>query len=65
MIGEGEEREMRVVVAAEQREAGELVEDEGGVGVGRVAGLEGLEVEEFTRLRNGVEERGGGEACGD
>lgn len=63
MIG-GEERETREV-AAEQREAGELVEDEGGVGVGRVAGLDGLEVEEFTRLRNGVEERGGGEACGD
>lgn len=64
MIG-GEEREMRVVVAAEQREAGEPVEDEGGVGVGREAGLDGLEVEEFTRLGNGVEERGGGEACGD
>ena len=54
MIG-GEEREMREVVAAEQREARELVEDGGGVGVGREAGLDGLEVEEFTRLRNGVE----------
>lgn len=43
MIG-GEEREMRG--GAAEGEGGELGEDEAGVRVGGVAGLDGLEVEE-------------------
>lgn len=59
MIG-GEERE--VGGAADKR--GELGEDEMGIGVGGVAGLDGLEVEEGAAPVAG-EERGGGEAGGD
>lgn len=39
------------------------MEDETGIGIGRKAGLDGLEVEEIGR-RIGVEE-GGGEASGN
>lgn len=62
MIG-GEEGE---VGRAAGGEGGEFGEDEMGVGVGRVAGLDGLEIEE--RAAAGVaigEERGGGETGGD
>lgn len=50
---------------AEEREGGQLVEEEEGVGIGGEAGLDGLQVEEPGRRRGGGEEGGEGEAGGD
>lgn len=49
----------------EEREGGELVEEEEGVGIGGEAGLDGLQVEELGRRWGGREERDEREAGGD
>lgn len=53
--------------AAAENKLGEFTEDEGGVGVGREAGLDGLDVNELGRVGGWEwrEKGGGGEAGGD
>lgn len=59
----GEERSTNPATAGEGRQFGE---DEARVGVGREAGLDGLEVQEFLGVGvGGGEKKRGGEAGGD